>query len=39
MTASDMGRKGGEATLKKLGKAHYKKIAEMSHAKRKKAVK
>ena len=33
--ASELGKKGGKATLKKLGKKHYQKIAKMSVAVRK----
>lgn len=39
MTASEMGKKGGKATLKKLGREHYQRIAGIAHAKRKKAEK
>ena len=39
MTVSEMGKKGGKATLKKLGKEHYQRIAGIAHANRKKAEK
>lgn len=33
LTASEMGRKGGQATFKKLGREHYQKIANKRHQK------
>jgi len=35
--AAELGRTGGKSTFKKHGKAHYKKMNELSVAKRRKA--